>query len=152
VEKWGNVVFDKQELTYAEIQTHALPDDKGVVEVGDEVLRCGEALFQPSLCSKQSRAVPQLVYDSVSKCEHSVTRKLYSHLVMCGGSTMFPGFEARMKKELGVLLPEGVNDYLKFAPVPTQRKNTVWFGASLQASLSTTTWITKEQYEEAGGI
>ncbi len=64
-------------------------------------------------------------------------------------STMFPGFEERMKTELSALAPATMTINII---APLERKYSVWIGGSILASLSVfqRMWITKEEYDEYG--
>lgn len=68
---------------------------------------------------------------------------------MSGGSTMYEGIATRLQKELETLLSAG-SDVRIIAS--SDRKFSVWKGASTLASLSTfeSSWVTKEEFEEHG--
>ena len=76
-------------------------------------------------------------------------KDLYQNVVMSGGSTMFPGINERITKELKMLAP----DTIKVRVItPPERKYSVWIGGSILASLNTfqDIWITREEYDECG--
>ena len=62
---------------------------------------------------------------------------------------MLPGIGERIQREIVKLIP-----HLRQCKViaPPERKYSVWIGGSILASLSSfaSSWITKEQYEDAG--
>jgi hypothetical protein len=76
-------------------------------------------------------------------------KDLYGNIVLAGGSTMFPGINTRLEKEMIQLAPPTMK--IKVI-APPERKYSVWIGGSILASLSTfqNMWITKEEYDEAG--
>jgi actin-related protein len=65
------------------------------------------------------------------------------------GSTMFPGMQERMKKEMTALNPTAWGVRIV---APPERKHSAWIGGSILASLSTfqLTWISKQEYDESG--
>ena len=75
---------------------------------------------------------------------------LYGHIVLAGGSSMFPGFDARLKQEISKLTPPHKPPVKVVAP--PDRHISAWKGGSILASLSTFNdmWITKEEYDSAG--
>merc|ERR1711879_1062583 len=73
--------------------------------VGDERFRCPEVLFQPNLIGLESAGIHKLTYDSIMKCDVDIRRSLYENTVLSGGSTMFPGIDVRLTKEMTSLAP-----------------------------------------------
>merc|ERR1719384_1652967 len=127
---------------------YELPDGQ-VITIGAERFRCPEPLFQPSLIGKESPGVHQLTFDSIMKCDVDIRRDLYTNTVLSGGTTMFPGIDKRLNKELTALAPSAVK--VKIV-APPERKYSVWIGGSILSSLSTfqEMWITKDEYDESG--
>lgn len=69
--------------------------------------------------------------------------------MLSGGTSMFPGFADRMKKELTAVAPELTT--IKVI-APPERKYSVWLGGSIMASLSTfeDMWISRDEYDQFG--
>jgi len=127
---------------------YELPDGQ-VITVGAERFRCAEVLFQPSHIGKENDGIHQLTYKSILKCDIDIRKDLYQNIVLSGGSTMFPGIDLRLKKEIQALAPAAVK--VKIV-APPERKYSVWIGGSILSSLSTfqDMWITKDEYDESG--
>src|SRR5258708_32691036 len=88
-------------------------------------------------------------YSSMFKFDLDMRRDLYGHVVLSGGTTMFPGISDRMQKELTALSPSSMK--VKIV-APPERKYSVWIGGSILASLSTfqNLWCSKHEYDESG--
>eukprot|EP01090_Pellita_catalonica_P016433 TRINITY_DN468_c0_g2_i2.p1 TRINITY_DN468_c0_g2~~TRINITY_DN468_c0_g2_i2.p1 ORF type:complete len:258 (-),score=34.43 TRINITY_DN468_c0_g2_i2:223-996(-) len=129
-------------------KSYELPDGR-VITIGNELFRCPEALFQPSLHGKESAGIHEATYNSIMKCHVELRRDLYGNVVLSGGSTMFPGIAERLQKELTALAPPAVS--IKIV-APHDRKYSAWIGGSILASLSTFSqmWVSKEHYSEYG--
>jgi len=129
-------------------KSYELPDGQ-VMQIGAERFRCGEVLFNPSLIGKEYSGVHQLTYDSIQKCDIDIRKDLYLNIVLSGGSTMFPGIDKRLNKEMTSLAPASAK--VKIV-APPERKYSVWIGGSILSSLSTfqDMWITKDEYDESG--
>ncbi|KAL7086105.1 hypothetical protein ACP275_14G319300 [Erythranthe tilingii] len=129
-------------------KSYELPDGQ-VITVGSERFRCAEALFKPSLIGKEASGIHEAVYKSIMKCDVDKRKDLYGNVVLSGGSTMFSGFEDRLRKEITGLAPGGTKIEVV---APIERKYNVWIGGSVLASLSIfqEIWITKGEYEEFG--
>ena len=78
-----------------------------------------------------------------------IRQDLFSNIVLAGGSTLFPGIEERMKKEISALADPGTNIEIHASD---KRKYSAWIGGSMLASLSTfeEKVMTKDRYEEDG--
>jgi len=73
--------------------------------VGDELIRCPEALFQPSLLGVESCAgIHELIHNSIQKCYPDIHKQLYNTIVLAGGNTLFQGLQQRLQKEVLSLL------------------------------------------------
>ena len=130
-------------------KSYELPDGQ-VITIGNERIRCPEALFQPSyFLGMESAGIHETCYNSIMKCDSDLWKDLYANTVLSGGSTMFPGIADRMQKEITALAPPTMK--IKII-APPERKYSVWIGGSFLASLSTfpKMWISKQEYEESG--
>lgn len=113
--------------------SYELPD-RQVITIGAERFRCPEVLFQPSLIGMEASGIHEITYKSIMKCNDDILGDLYGNIVLSGGSTMFPGIAHRMSKEITALAPSSMK--LKVVS-PPERKNSVWIGGSILASLTT---------------
>ena len=129
-------------------KSYELPDGK-VISIGNELFRCPEALFQPSLLGVDSPGVHETTYNSIMKCDVDIRKDLYANIVLSGGTTMCPGFAMRIEKEITSLDPSTVKIKID---AQQERKNFAWKGGSILAALSTfqQMWISKQEYDETG--
>jgi actin-related protein len=121
--------------------------DGRIVTVGNERFRAPEILFQPAFIGRESLGVHELIYNSIMKSDIDLRKELWQNIVLSGGSTMFPGLSERLHKELTLLAPK--NTTIKVIASP-ERKYFAWVGGSIWACLSTSKWISREDYDEAG--
>jgi len=120
-----------------------------VISIGNERFRAAEVLFKPNLIGKESQGVHKMTFDSIMKCDVDIRRDLYSNIVLSGGTTMFPGVDVRLTKEISAYAPSSIR--IKVV-CPPERKYSVWIGGSILSSLSSfqEMWITKDEYDESG--
>lgn len=137
---------DKSEKEYR------LPDGN-CVTIGDEQFRCPEAMFQPSLFEIDAPSIQDMANQTILKCddslEGSIRGEMYGNIVLEGGSTLFPGFQERIAKEIVDQVPSSA----KVNVVAMEnRRRLSWTGGSILASLSTfqDMWITRKEYNESG--
>ena len=160
-EKCGYVALDFEEemeksfnASHLYEKEYVLPSGE-TIRVGNERFRCAEGLFQSSfvldipdyLADFTSCGIHELIYNSIMKSDHDIRRDVYNNIVLCGGSTMFPGLTDRLQKELVNLAPPQFKVRVVAPPV---RRFGPWLGGSILASMSSNIWLTKALYEEEG--
>ena len=126
-----------------------LPDGQ-VVEINTERFLAPEILFNPKEVKvKPTPGIHEMCHSSIQKCDSDIRNRLYSNIIVSGGSSLLPGLERRLTKEIKKLAPSDVN--VKVV-APQNRHWFVWIGGSILASLSSfqTMWITKGEYAESG--
>ncbi|KAM8790632.1 actin-like protein 8 isoform 1-T1 [Rhynchonycteris naso] len=129
-----------------ESNTFRLPDGTSV-ELTPMQRLAPEMFFSPQVFDMQGPSLSQAVVDSVKACEAPLQPLLTSHVMACGGNTLYPGFTKRLYKELVTDHFSGANATVW---VGSKRNFSVWLGASVVAHLSSykSEWMTKEEYDE----
>ena len=82
-----------------EIKEYKLPDGK-VIKLGPECFRAPEILFSPSIIGTEYGGVPKCLGNAIFKSDMDLRKKLFSDIVLAGGSTMFTGYGDRLLKEI----------------------------------------------------
>lgn len=76
---------------------------------------------------------------------------MFSKIVLMGGSTMLPGIEERMKRDLQARVPP--NTEVRVSATP-DRRYSVWIGGSIMASMcgfqTPRYWLGRKEYDEHG--
>ncbi|KAI8541284.1 hypothetical protein RHMOL_Rhmol08G0049800 [Rhododendron molle] len=101
------------------VKNYTLPDGR-VIKVGTERFQAPEALFTPELIDVEGDGMADMVFRCIQEMDIDNRMMLYQHIVLSGGSTMYPGLPSRLEKEildryLEVVL-KGNKDGLKDAP------------------------------------
>ncbi|KAF9112566.1 actin [Mortierella sp. AM989] len=126
---------------------YELPDGN-IINLSTERFFAPEVFFQPSFIGLESAPIHNTIHNSIYKCDLDIRGELCGNVVLCGGTTMLPGFADRMQRELTCL-----SRSMKVKVIaPPNRKDSVWIGGSILASLSTFRGmcISKEEYLESG--
>ena len=142
------------------VQSYTLPDGR-VIKVGAERFEAPEALFEPRLLDIDGKGLADLVFEVINVSDISVRPELYKHIVLSGGSTMYPGLPSRLEKEMKALYLKHVakGDREQAAKLklriedPPRRKHMVFLGGSVLADImkdKEAFWMTKAEYEEKG--
>jgi actin-related protein 2 len=140
--------------------SYTLPDGR-VIKLGSERFEAPEALFQPHLIDIESPGVAEMLFNTIQSADIDIRPEFYKHIVLSGGSSMYPGFSSRMEKELKQLYLAKIlrNDASKLAKFkvkiedPPRRKHMVFLGASILADIMKDRenfWMTRQEYEEQG--
>jgi len=148
-----------QETTFL-VEEYTLPDGR-VIKLGGERFEASEALFQPHLINVDGQGVAELVFNAIQAGSIDMRPELYKHIVLSGGSTMYPGLPSRLEREIKQLYLERVlkGDTERLAKFkiriedPPKRKNMVFIGGAVLAEVMKDKdefWMTKAEYEEKG--
>lgn len=84
-----------------------MPDGR-VIKVGGERFEAPEALFQPHLINVEGQGIAELVFNTIQTADIDMRTELYKHIVLSGGSTMYPGLPSRLEREIKQLYLERV--------------------------------------------
>ncbi|XP_012061829.1 PREDICTED: actin-related protein 2 [Atta cephalotes] len=96
------------------VESYTLPDGR-VIKVGGERFAAPEALFQPHLINVEAQGIAELVFSTIQAADIDIRSELYKHIVLSGGSTMYPGLPSRLEREIKQLYLQRVlkNDTTK---------------------------------------
>jgi len=142
------------------MQSYTLPDGR-VIKIGNERYEASEVLFKPSLLDLDSPGMHEMLYNMIQDADMDLRASFYKHIVLSGGSTMYPGLPSRLEKELRDLYLKGVlkGDKKRLAKFklriedPPRRKHMVFLGGSVLADIMkdrSDFWISKAEWEEHG--
>lgn len=104
-----------------------MPDGR-VIKVGGERFAAPEALFQPHLINVEAQGIAELVFSTIQAADIDIRSELYKHIVLSGGSTMYPGLPSRLEREIKQLYLQRVlkndtsklNVIMKYFMLPLQ--------------------------------
>lgn len=110
-----------------EARSYELPDERIIQIDAKTRYRCTEALFKLSFCCKISPSIigqscfsiPEMMCDSLNRCDTDLQQELMRNIVLGGGSSMFKGLLPRLQKDILKQLPK----VLSPTPYPTRYKN-----------------------------
>eukprot|EP00283_Hemiselmis_rufescens_P021002 CAMPEP_0173439056 /NCGR_PEP_ID=MMETSP1357-20121228/20744_1 /TAXON_ID=77926 /ORGANISM="Hemiselmis rufescens, Strain PCC563" /LENGTH=378 /DNA_ID=CAMNT_0014404391 /DNA_START=239 /DNA_END=1372 /DNA_ORIENTATION=- len=165
-EQLAYVAFDaKEEQKLAEettvvVKPYILPDGR-VIKVGQERFQCAEVLFQPRLVDIDGRGVVQELFDCINSADMDLRSDFYKHIVLSGGTTMFPGLPSRIEKEMRQLYldkvlqgnQEGLKNWKLRIEDPPRRKHMVFLGGAVLADVArdrASFWAMRSDYQAAG--
>lgn len=142
------------------MESYTLPDGR-VIKLGRERFEAPEALFNPALIDSESAGMSDLVFNMIQDADIDTRSEYYKHIVLSGGSSMFPGLPTRLEKDirdryLKEILkgnPERMKKFKINVEDPPRRKHMVFLGGSVLADIMNDKpefWISKAQYEEQG--
>uniref|UniRef100_A0A0N5AKX1 Actin-related protein 2 n=1 Tax=Syphacia muris TaxID=451379 RepID=A0A0N5AKX1_9BILA len=138
-----------------------VPDGR-VVRVGGERFEAPEILFQPHLINIEKHGLSEMLFDVIQAADIDTRLEFYKHIVLSGGTTMYPGLPSRLERELKQLYLERVlggntEAFQKFKiriEAPPRRKHMVFLGGAVLAQLMRDRdedfWVSKADYDEGG--
>ncbi|XP_067878799.1 actin-like [Heterodontus francisci] len=138
------ILWDERDYT----AQYRLPDGF-TITLKSQRFRCPEALFRPPLVGLQDPGLHILAFKSLQACCEEYRGRFLENVVVCGGTSLLPGFGQRLGAELRKLSSRGARVEVTAAPY---RGISAWVGGSILASLSSfqSLWIPRQQYDEMG--
>jgi actin-related protein 2 len=170
------------------MKSYTLPDGR-VIKLGPERFMAPEAMFSPDLIDVEGGGIADVLFKCVQEmdidnrmvrapasvrapvhaCDHACVRArprpfpqtMYEHIVLSGGSSMYPGLPSRLEKELRALYlkhvlkgnEEGMKKLKLKIEDPPRRKHMVFLGAAVLADIMKDKpefWVSKKEWEEEG--
>lgn len=129
-------------------KAYTLPSGK-TLTLGAECYKSSEIFFKPDLLGLESSGIPEMISMSVGKTNIEIREDFWTNIVLTGGTTNLPGFEARLRKELNDLVTPRWGIEIHGA---SMKKNSAWIGGSTLCCLPhfQESWIPSEIYDEYG--
>ncbi|KAG0148930.1 hypothetical protein CROQUDRAFT_721419 [Cronartium quercuum f. sp. fusiforme G11] len=148
------------EETTVLVENYTLPDGR-VIKVGQERFGAPECMFQPHLVDVESAGVAELLFNTIQSAAVDIRAELYKHIVLSGGSSMYPGLPSRLEKEMKQLYltrvlgsdPERLSKFKIRIEDPPRRKHMVFLGGAVLADIMKdreSFWVTRQEWDELG--
>lgn len=142
------------------VQSYELPDGR-VIKIGAERFEAPEALFNPQLCDSDGHGMSDLIFKVINLAPLDTRKLFYQHIVLSGGSTMYPGLPSRLEKDIKALylkeILKGDKARMKGFKLkvedPPRRRHMVFLGGAVLAGImkdQPKSWMTIEDYNELG--
>ena len=150
----GKVAEDSSKVQEkaVEKQEFELPDGNKI-EFGNEPMRAAEVLFDPSIAGLTStKSIPEMIIEAAAKCEQE-GKNLLENILLCGGTTMMPGFAERIQLETEKLAKQNLGQDVQVKVLPTMNgASAAWLGGIAAAKLPAFQhmWVTRKEFQELG--
>jgi actin-related protein 2 len=142
------------------IQTYELPDGREI-KLSSERYEAPEVLFNPELIDVEKKGIAELLFNTIMSADIDMRSELFKHIVLSGGSTMYPGLPSRLEKEVQDMYVEkclkgdrdGLAKFKLRIEDPPRRKHMVFLGGSVLADImkgKDEFWVSREEYFEKG--
>ncbi|CAN1241760.1 Actin-related protein 4, partial [Linum perenne] len=155
--------YDEASYSNIPMTPYELPDGQ-TIEIGADRFKIPDILFNPSLAqtipgiesfveiSPNVRGLPQMVIDSINRCDVDIRRELFSSILLSGGTASMQQLKERLEKDLLEESPQAARVKVLASGNSTERRFSVWIGGSILASLGSfqQMWFSKAEYEEHG--
>jgi actin-related protein 2 len=81
------------------MENYTLPDGR-VIKLGRERFEASEALFNPALIDSEKSGMSDMIFEMIQDAEIDTRADYYKHIVLSGGSSMYPGLPSRLEKDI----------------------------------------------------
>jgi len=148
------------EETTVLVESYTLPDGR-VIKVGSERFEAPECMFQPHLVDVEQPGVAEMLFQTIQAAAVDIRTELYKHIVLSGGSSMYPGLPSRLEKEMKQLYLTRVlgGDGSRLSKFkiriedPPRRKHMVFLGGAVLADIMKSRqefWLSAQEWQESG--
>lgn len=158
-----DIVFDESSYSNIPTTSYELPDGQ-ILEFGADRFKFPDLIFNPSLLQTlphmekldnlghSLRGLPQMVIESINKCDVDIRRELFSSILLAGGTASMQQMKERLEKDLMEEAPQAARVKVLASGNAIERRFSVWIGGSILASLGSfqQMWFSKAEYEEHG--
>jgi len=158
-----DTVFDESSYSNIPTTSYELPDGQ-ILEFGADRFKFPDLIFNPSLLQTlphmekldnlghSLRGLPQMVIESINKCDVDIRRELFSSILLAGGTASMQQMKERLEKDLMEEAPQAARVKVLASGNAIERRFSVWIGGSILASLGSfqQMWFSKAEYEEHG--
>ncbi|KAK8917001.1 Actin-related protein 4 [Platanthera zijinensis] len=154
--------YDEKAYANIPMTSYELPDGQ-TIEIGADRFKVPDVLFNPSLVqtipgmenfldTASVRGLPQMVIESINKCDVDIRRELFNTILLSGGTASMQQLKERLEKDLIEESPQAARVKVLASGNSTERRFSVWIGGSILASLGSfqQMWFSKGEYEEHG--
>lgn len=142
------------------IKKYELPDGR-IIKLGRERFEAPEVLFNPGLIDSEQDGTADMLFNMINEADIDLRAEFYKHIVLSGGSTMYPGLPSRLEKDMKELYlrhvlkgrKENLSKFKLRIEDPPRRKHMVFLGGSVLADIMKTQdqfWISRAEWEEHG--
>ncbi|GAB2231216.1 hypothetical protein Droror1_Dr00027505 [Drosera rotundifolia] len=155
--------YDEAGYSNIPMTPYELPDGQ-TIEIGADRFKIPDIMFNSSLAltipgmesfaelAPSVRGLPQMVLESIKKCDFDIRRELFSSILLSGGTASMQQLKERLEKDLIEESPQAARVKVLASGNATERRFSVWIGGSILASLGSfqQMWFSKAEYEENG--
>jgi len=142
------------------VEQYELPDGR-VIKIGAERFEAPECLFQPHKVDVEGSGMSEMIFKCINACDLDTRKDFYQHIVLSGGSTMYPGLPSRLEVDIKDMylkeILKGDKDRLKKFKIriedPPRRKHMVFLGGAVLAHImenNPSSWLSRTDYLEKG--
>jgi actin-related protein 2 len=71
-----------------------------MIKVGSERFEAPECMFQPHLVDIEQPGISEMPFETIQTAAVNIPSELYKHIVLSGGSSIYPGLPSRLEKEM----------------------------------------------------
>jgi centractin len=142
-------LLSSEQDTAADAATQYQLPDGSAVSLSSERYQAPNVLFDPSLCGSEEPGAADVLVNSIMKGDIDLRPKLFSQVVVAGGSTLMAGFGERLLYDVRARSPSHTRIRIS---APPERLYSSYVGGSILASLATfkSMWVSREEFQEHG--
>ena len=115
-----------------------------------ERIRIPEIVFQPLIAGRDQIGLAEILENTLQEFSKEQQAELISNVFVCGGNTLFKGFNTRLENEIRKISPSGS---LINVTGESNHENSAWMGGKsllINNYNNSTYWMKLDEYQEQG--
>ena len=137
-------------INAVDVDRFQLPDHRKVITLDSSRFKAPEGLFDPSLWGKDVLGLQDHVWKAIQACAIDQRRELAKNIYLSGATTLLPGLQERLQKEVAALAGSAITVQVHAGP---SRQHASYLGASVLASLGSfvkVNIVSQEEWSSSG--
>ncbi|GMN59205.1 hypothetical protein TIFTF001_028295 [Ficus carica] len=143
--------YDETAYSNIPMTPYELPDGQ-TIEIGADRFKIPDLLFNPSLAqmipgmesfaetAPSVRGLPQMVIESINKCDVDIRRELFSSILLAGGTASMQQLKERLEKDLLEESPQAARVKVLAGGNATERRFSFGLGSGEPGARTTQGW------------
>jgi len=137
------------------VAKYKLPDGREI-KLGRERYMAPECLFTPGLIDKDDKGMAEALFTCINEANVDLRQPFYDHIVLSGGTTMYPGLPSRLERDLKDFYAKRLKTEKPLKcriEDPPRRKHMVFLGGAVLAQImkdKESFWVSMSEYKEKG--
>ena len=134
----------------------SLSSGQSTIELDGERFYAAEPLFEPRIVQRECPALTELIWQAINGVAMDHRKDMLENIILTGGTTLLPGLQERVAKELRLTAPEQARGIVNVSGHEGEKRLfAVWQGGRIYCEPAVrdahaSRWVSRAEWEEEG--